>query len=81
MTTKSVLVYGPQGCGKTTKATVIAKALGLSKIHDNWEPGTPVDLLNTLVLTSNCKSHLPFQRRIMSFDQAMLVVHQQGTAA
>lgn len=81
MTTKSVLVYGPQGCGKTTKATVIAKALGLSKIHDNWEPGTPVDLLNTLVLTSNSKSHLPFQRRIMSFDQAMQVVHQQGAVA
>lgn len=81
MSNKSVLVYGPQGCGKTTHAREIAKALGLSKIHDDWQPGTPVALLNTLVLTSNCKSHTPFQRRIMSFDQAMQVARQEGTIA
>ncbi|MFP5426382.1 MAG: AAA family ATPase [Gammaproteobacteria bacterium] len=81
MTTKSVLVYGPEGCGKTTHAAVIAKALGLSKIHDDWQPGTPVALLNTLVLTSNCENGGHFQRRVMSFDQAMQVVHQQGAIA
>ena len=81
MTTKSVLVYGPEGCGKTTHAVVIAKALGLSKIHDDWQPGTPVDLLNTLVLTSNCENGRHFQRRAMSFDQAMQIARQEGTIA
>jgi Holliday junction resolvasome RuvABC ATP-dependent DNA helicase subunit len=34
---KSVIVYGPRGCGKTTNATRIAKALGLTKVIDGAE--------------------------------------------
>lgn len=55
----SVIVYGPQGCGKTTRAKQIARHFGLSRIIDDgvdesgnpWEPGDPIPE-DTLVLTS-----------------------------
>jgi energy-coupling factor transporter ATP-binding protein EcfA2 len=81
MSIKSVLVYGPHGCGKSTHANEIAKALGLNKIHDDWEPGTPFDMLDTLILTNDCQNHSPFTRRLMSFDQAMQIVQHGGEAA
>lgn len=81
MSNRSVLVYGPQGCGKSTHADAIAKALGLNKIHDDWEPDTPFAMLDTLILTNNCENHRPFTRRLMSFDQAMQIARQEGTIA
>lgn len=81
MSTKSVLVYGPKGCGKSTHAPEIAKAMGLGKIHDDWEPGTPFAMLDTLVLTNDCENHGHFTRRLMSFDQAIQVARQEGTIA
>jgi uridine kinase len=32
----SVVVWGPQGCGKTRNAARIAKALGLDTVIDDW---------------------------------------------
>lgn len=81
MSNKSVLVYGPQGCGKSTHADEIAKALSLNKIHDDWEPGNPFDMLDTLILTNDCQNHSPFTRRLMSFDQAMQITRPEGTSA
>ncbi|BBT38907.1 MULTISPECIES: AAA family ATPase [Pseudomonas] len=81
MSNKSVLVYGPQGCGKSTHADAIAKALGLNKIHDDWEPGTPFAMLDTLILTNDCENHAPFTRRLMSFDQAKQLINSQGEQA
>lgn len=81
MTAKSVLVHGPQGCGKTSNAPAIAQVLGLSNIQDNWEPGAAVALLDTLVLTSFCEARWHFKGRVMTFDQAMQIAAQRGTAA
>jgi cytidylate kinase len=39
-TNRSVFVYGPAGCGKTTHAVALAKHFGLSKIAD------PIDAAN-----------------------------------
>lgn len=82
MTTKaprSCLVHGPSGCGKTTNAQAIAKALGLRDVLDNWTPGKPAPLLNTLVLSSECDPVWHFKARAMTFDQAMQIARQQGT--
>jgi cytidylate kinase len=35
----SAIIYGPQGCGKTTNAEKLAKHLGLSNILDEFRPG------------------------------------------
>lgn len=76
---RSCVVHGPAGCGKTTKAQAIAKALGLSKILDNWDAGAPVPLLDTLVLTSADNPAWYFNGRVLSFDQAMqLAAHEKA---
>lgn len=79
---KSWLVYGPEGCGKTTNAQAIADALGLTDILDDWQPGMPVPTTKTLVLTNAEGSFPPFTRRVLSFEQAMsLVASKQEIAA
>lgn len=76
-TPRSCIVHGPAGCGKSTHAQAIAKALGLSQIHDNWAAGAPVPLLDTLVLTDADNPAWYFNGRVLSFDQAMqLVAHE-----
>lgn len=74
---RSCLIHGPAGCGKTTNAQAIAKALGLSQILDNWNAGAPVPLLDTLVLTNADNPAWYFKGRVMTFDQAMQITHQQ----
>lgn len=49
---KSVIVYGPQGCGKTENGRKIADALGLDFVVDDWCDGTiRLQPLGTLYLT------------------------------
>ncbi|MBI6918196.1 AAA family ATPase [Pseudomonas monteilii] len=74
---QSCLVHGPSGCGKTTNAWAIAKVLGLRDVLDNWTPGKPAPLLNTLVLSSECDPVWHFKARAMTFDQAMQLVGRQ----
>jgi len=47
----SVIVYGPQGCGKTSNAKVLAQHFGFSNIKDNWMPGDELPE-DTLALTN-----------------------------
>ncbi|MBU1330902.1 MAG: hypothetical protein KJ884_01995 [Gammaproteobacteria bacterium] len=77
---KSWLVYGPEGCGKTRDAGVIAQALGLTEIVDNWHPGQPVPRTKALVLTNVPGPHDAFNRRELSYTQAMSLVAAKGTA-
>jgi len=38
----SIIVYGPQGCGKSKNKESIARYFGVSKVIDNWNPGDPL---------------------------------------
>jgi len=72
---KSWLVYGPEGCGKTTNAQAIADALGLTEIVDDWQPGDPAPITKALVLTNHLGPDFPpFYRRALSYEQAMSLV-------
>lgn len=78
---KSWLVYGPEGCGKTTNAQAIADALGLTEIVDDWQPGDPAPITKALVLTNHLGlDHMPFSRRVLSYDQAMSLVAAKANA-
>jgi DNA replication protein DnaC len=78
MSQKSYIVFGPQGCGKTTNAQAIASALGLKKIVDNWQQDTPVPP-DALVLTSHDGpfSHSP--RRVLTYAAAIAMVKSRKT--
>ncbi|MGK8439046.1 hypothetical protein ACRS3X_17245 [Ectopseudomonas hydrolytica] len=78
---KSWLVYGPEGCGKTKNAQAIADALGLTEIVDDWQPGDPAPITKALVLTNHLgPDHMPFSRRVLSYDQAMSLVAAKANA-
>lgn len=78
---RSCVVHGPAGCGKTTKAKAIAKALGLSNILDNWDAGAPVPPLDTLVLTNADNPAFYYPGRVLTFDQAMQITRQLEVTA
>lgn len=39
----AVIVYGPQGCGKTRHAEALATHFGACRVIDEWNPGDPVE--------------------------------------
>jgi len=74
---RSCIVHGPAGCGKSTNAQAIAKALGLWHIHDNWTAGAPVPLLDTLILTDADNPSWYFNGRVLTYNQAMQLVEHE----
>lgn len=50
---RSVVIYGPQGCGKTRNAERIAKFYGLRTIVDDWNGRDEFASIDTLVLTND----------------------------
>lgn len=49
--TRSIIVYGPQGSGKTYYAPVLMKYFGLTKLIDNCVPGDRIPSTGALILT------------------------------
>lgn len=71
---RSVIVHGPQGCGKTTNAEAIREALGLSAVVDDWKRGQPFPVDGALILTNDDGIFHTVHRqvfRVLSFDDAM----------
>lgn len=64
----ALIVYGPQGCGKTRNAEALRKAFGAKRIVDDWWPGDPAPR-GALLLTHADASELPPEA--VSFDAAM----------
>lgn len=66
---QSVIVYGPQGCGKTTNAHALAKHFGLHKIVDDGRQ-LLTEPTGSLYLT-NDRPLLAYGCRVISFHDAM----------
>lgn len=72
--TKSWIVYGPQGCGKSRNARALANALKLNFIRDDWRPDQTPPITDHLILTQERPDDDTYQRRVMSFDEAMKLI-------
>lgn len=91
MTNKTcTVVYGPQGCGKTSNAYAIAKAYGCDKIVDTGKTGQtylkPEQLApGTLVLTIEepdlGRARFSFPLRVVTYKVAMEMVKIDGENA
>jgi hypothetical protein len=57
---EGIVIYGPQGCGKSTHASALANHYGKTRVVDDWEPGGPVPA-DTLALTdASCAGAIHF---------------------
>jgi hypothetical protein len=58
----TVVITGPQGCGKTRNGKALARHYGKCRIVDNWMPGTriPSDAI-ALTCETNLINAIPFK--------------------
>jgi hypothetical protein len=61
---KSIIVYGPQGCGKTRWAERIAKHFGLATVVDDWDGLGLLNCFNTLYLTAQTANDLEVEAAV-----------------
>lgn len=70
----TVVIHGPQGCGKTRNAQALAAHFGCTRIIDDWNGRDRVEE-GSLVLTNidafDMKALLPVGRRFVPFSKAM----------
>jgi len=71
MSNRSVVIYGPRGCGKSLHAEALRDHFELDRIHDNWDGRSDVPQEDTLILTSNEDAHVPLNMPRMHFGAAM----------
>lgn len=69
---RSIVVYGPPGCGKTRNAKALRAALGMKCIVDDWFYGQsrPYPREDALLLT-NCKPPASYRGPVFTYDTAM----------
>lgn len=67
---ETIVIHGPQGCGKTVHAAALAAAFGCTKIIDEWNGADPL-LPGVLALTNAPQISPPRRALVMRFDVAM----------
>lgn len=67
----SVVIHGPQGCGKSMNAQRLARKLGLKTVVDDFDWSQPIPPVGTLLLTCEPPPAGNPHRHVMSFKQAM----------
>lgn len=73
MTCSSVIITGPQGCGKTRNAKRIARKLNLARITDDWTPSIEnFAQRNTLYLTN-----APVENLVRMFPNACIIRYEK----
>lgn len=71
----SVIVYGPQACGKTRNAERLRKGFGLDRVIDDWDGRSEAPERGALVLTNNERAALYFpESQRYAFEAAMRAV-------
>lgn len=71
---KSVIVYGPQGCGKTKNASLLRRKFNLQNVIDGWDVNIKIPREGALVLTNTKPDEKKFKDfTVMSFEKAMSI--------
>ncbi|HHA2922774.1 TPA: hypothetical protein ACOFDN_001117 [Stenotrophomonas maltophilia] len=68
---RSVVIYGPQRCGKTSNAQELRAHFGLHEVLDDWDGHTAYPLEDTLVLTNNPDAVAHHSSRVLHHGWAM----------
>lgn len=74
MAKPSVIVHGPQACGKTRNGAAIAKKLGLAKVVelDDWPFSTKPPREGAVLLTNRTPMELAkYELTLMPYAEAM----------
>lgn len=69
----TIVIHGPQGCGKTRNAEALAAHFGCARIVDDWNGRDELEA-GCLVLTNSdawMARALPTVRRVLPFARAM----------
>lgn len=78
MRTQSIVIFGPQGCGKASQAARLQQHFGLSKVYDTDCAGLTsskqLPRHDTLILANTQPQRCPV--RSMSFEQAVRLMTQ-----
>lgn len=79
---QSIVVYGPQGVGKTHHAKAIAKALGLTFIVEEFHYTRAGNLYpkQDSLLICNCPPPMYWRGPVLTFAEAMQRVLKGGAA-
>lgn len=68
---RSVVIYGPQRCGKTANAQELREYFGMRNVLDDWDGHTVYPLDDTLVLTNNADAVAHQSSRVLHLGSAM----------
>ena len=71
MSKRSIVIYGPQACGKSSQAQRLREHFGLQDVVDDWDGHTVYPSEDTLVLTCNPDAVAEGTSRVMDFGTAM----------
>ncbi len=74
----TIIVHGPQGCGKTRNAAAIAAHFGCTQIVDEWDGCAPLPA-GTLALTNIEHFWIPAHARLYSFDEVAALLQRGET--
>lgn len=68
---RSLIVYGPPGCGKTEHAQALCEHFELDRVIDNWNGRDPYPTHGAPVLTNNDDARIAARGNCMHFGNAM----------
>ncbi|WP_137860773.1 hypothetical protein [Variovorax sp. 3P27G3] len=74
---KSVIVHGPQGCGKSQHAEELRKGFKLDRVVDGWD-GQHHDNIGVLYITNEVPARFSSNRRVFTLKEALAYVRRKA---
>ncbi|MEN5425932.1 hypothetical protein ABE522_06115 [Stenotrophomonas pennii] len=79
MSNRSIVIYGPRACGKTTHAEQLRVHFELETTVDDWDGVSAYPREGALVLTSNPEAQVQGSDQSMHFGAAMRALSSEAT--